>query len=74
MPRMAKSHNLGSGAMIMGREHPTESMIVGSDFAPLLREPYLLLQIRMRVLNGDWEATFRTWYPGFRSHILPAVA
>ena len=26
----------------------------------------LLLQIRTRVLNGDWEATFREWYPGFR--------
>jgi hypothetical protein len=20
------------------------------------------------VLNGEWEETFRTWYPGFRSH------
>jgi hypothetical protein len=25
-----------------------------------------LLQIRTRVLNGDWEASFREWYPGFR--------
>jgi hypothetical protein len=25
-----------------------------------------LLQIRTRVLNGDWEATCREWYPGFR--------
>jgi hypothetical protein len=32
------------------------------------RGAHLLLQIRTRVLNGDWEATFRTWYPGFRSH------
>jgi hypothetical protein len=39
-----------------------------------LRGAHLLLQIRTRVLNGDWEATFRTWYPGFRAHILPAVA
>jgi hypothetical protein len=38
------------------------------------RGAHRLLQIRTRVLNGDWEATFRTWYPGFRSHILPAVA
>jgi hypothetical protein len=38
------------------------------------RGAHLLLQIRTRVLNGDWEATFRTWYPGFRSHTLPAVA
>jgi hypothetical protein len=29
---------------------------------------HLLLQIRTRVLNGEWEETFRTWYPGFRSH------
>jgi hypothetical protein len=26
---------------------------------------HLLLQIRTRVLNGDWEATFREWYLGF---------
>ena len=30
------------------------------------RGAHLLLQIRTRVLNGDWEATFREWYPGFR--------
>jgi hypothetical protein len=32
------------------------------------RGAHLLLQIRTRVLNGEWEATFRTWYPGFQSH------
>jgi hypothetical protein len=32
------------------------------------RGAHLLLQIRPRVLNGEWEATFRTWYPGFRAH------
>jgi hypothetical protein len=26
----------------------------------------LLLQIRTRVLNEEWEDTFRHWYPGFR--------
>ena len=31
------------------------------------RGAHLLLQIRTRVLNGDWEATFRKWYPGFRA-------
>jgi hypothetical protein len=31
------------------------------------RGTHLLLQIRTRVLNGDWEATFREWYPGFRA-------
>jgi hypothetical protein len=38
------------------------------------RGPHLLLQIRTRVLNGEWEATFRTWSPGFRTHTLPAAA
>ena len=28
---------------------------------------HLLLQVRTHVLNDDWEATFRNWYPGFRS-------
>jgi hypothetical protein len=31
------------------------------------RGAHLLLQIRTQVLNGDWEATFQKWYPGFRS-------
>jgi hypothetical protein len=31
------------------------------------RGAHLLLQIRTRVLNGDWEATFQEWYPGFRA-------
>jgi hypothetical protein len=30
------------------------------------RGAHLLPQIRTRVLNGDWEATSREWYPGFR--------
>jgi hypothetical protein len=34
--KVAKSHNLGSGAMIVGREHLTESMFVGS-YALLVR-------------------------------------
>jgi hypothetical protein len=25
-----------------------------------------LLQIRTRVLNEEWEETFRRWYPAFR--------
>ena len=32
------------------------------------RGAHLLLQMRPRVLNDEWEATCRTWYPGFRSH------
>jgi hypothetical protein len=38
------------------------------------RGAHLLLQIRTRVLNGEWEATFRAWYPGFRSHAQPGAA
>ena len=38
------------------------------------RGAHLLLQIRTRVLNGEWEATFRQWYPGFRAHTKPVVA
>jgi hypothetical protein len=38
------------------------------------RGAHLLLQIRTRVLNGDWEDTFRTWYPGFRAHAMPRAA
>jgi hypothetical protein len=38
------------------------------------RGAHLLLQIRTRVLNGEWEATFRQWYPGFRAHAKCAVA
>src|SRR5262249_17812063 len=34
----------------------------------------LLLQIRTRVLNGEWEATFHQWYPGFRAHTTPVAA
>ena len=38
------------------------------------RGAHLLLQIRTRVLNGEWEATFRTWFPGFRSYAQPVAA
>jgi hypothetical protein len=38
------------------------------------RGAHLLLQIRTRVLNGDWEATFREWYPGFRAVPQPVAA
>jgi len=30
------------------------------------RGAHLLLQIRTRVLNSDWEPTVREWYPGLR--------
>lgn len=38
------------------------------------RGAHLLLQIRTRVLNNDWEAIFRNWYPGFRAHSMAAAA
>jgi hypothetical protein len=38
------------------------------------RGAHLLLQIRTPVLSGEWEATFRTWYPGFRAHTPPLAA
>ena len=38
------------------------------------RGAHLLRQIRTRVLNGDWEATFREWYPGFRAAPQPRAA
>jgi hypothetical protein len=30
------------------------------------RGAYLLLQIRTRVLDEEWENTFRRWYPDFQ--------
>src|SRR6266436_3964753 len=38
------------------------------------RGAHLLLQIRTRVLNGDWEDVFRRWYPGFRAQTPPVFA
>jgi|SRR6266850_2526134 len=38
------------------------------------RGAHLLRQIRTRVLNGDGEATFREWYPGFCAAPQPMAA
>ena len=38
------------------------------------RGAHLLLQIRTRVLNGDWEVTCRAWDPGFRAAPQPMAA
>ncbi len=35
---------------------------------------HLLLQVRVQVLNDDWEDTFRTWYPNFRPVEIPDPA
>ncbi|MGH9764668.1 MAG: ISKra4 family transposase, partial [Blastocatellia bacterium] len=34
---------------------------------------HLLLQVRTRVLNGEWEDVFREWYPGFRPRSVRAA-
>ena len=34
---------------------------------------HLLLQVRTQVLNEDWDAAFRTWYPGFRPENTASV-
>lgn len=34
---------------------------------------HLLLQVRTQVINDDWEATFRRWYPDFRPVLTPAA-
>jgi hypothetical protein len=36
------------------------------------RGAHLLLQIRTRVLDEEWENTFRRWYPAFRPEGRPA--
>jgi hypothetical protein len=38
------------------------------------RGAHLLLQIRTRVLNNEWEDAFRRWYPGFRAQTQPVFA
>lgn len=38
------------------------------------RGAHLLLQIHTRVLNGEWEDSFRRWYPGFQAHPQPVYA
>jgi len=35
---------------------------------------HLLLQVRTQMLNGDWDDTFRTWYPHFRTLQTPGSA
>jgi len=35
---------------------------------------HLLLQVRTQVLNDEWDDTFRTWYPHFRSLQTPVSA
>ena len=34
----------------------------------------LLLQVRTAVLNAEWVATFRTWYPAFRPGLVAEEA
>jgi len=37
------------------------------------RGAHLLLQIRTRVLDQEWENTFRRWYPRFRPTVEVAI-
>jgi len=39
-----------------------------------LRGAHLLLQVRVQVLNDDWDDTFRVWYPNFRAAETQAAA
>jgi hypothetical protein len=71
----------GSSAIIVGANAPPElgmasHVMAWSAPAAGQRVPYglqrgfqraLLLQIRARVSNGDWETTFREWYLRFRA-------
>jgi len=34
---------------------------------------HLLLQVRTQVLNAEWEARFRRWYPRFRPVQTPVM-
>jgi len=34
---------------------------------------HLLLQVRTQVLNAEWEARFRSWYPRFRPVQTPVM-
>jgi hypothetical protein len=38
------------------------------------RGAHLLLQVRTRVLNEEWEETLRTWYPSFRQQAQNVAA
>lgn len=44
----------------------SKRMVKKQQMAWTQQDAHLLLQIRTRVLNGEWKATFRAWYPGFR--------
>jgi hypothetical protein len=44
----------------------SKRMVKRQQMAWSQRGAHLLLQIRTRVLNEEWENTFRRWYPAFR--------
>ena len=44
----------------------SKRMVKRQQMAWSQRGAHLLLQIRTRVLNEEWENTFRRWYPDFR--------
>ena len=67
-------HDLSILEKISGYYVVSKRMVKKQQMRWSQRGAHLLLQIRTRVLNGEWEATFRQWYPGFRTSTTPAVA
>jgi hypothetical protein len=47
----------------------SKRMVKRQQMAWSQRGAHLLLQIRTRVLNEEWENTFRRWYPAFRPRV-----
>jgi hypothetical protein len=47
----------------------SKRMVKRQQMAWSQRGAHLLLQIRTRVLNEEWENTFRKWYPAFRPRV-----
>ena len=47
----------------------SKRMVKRQQMAWSQRGAHLLLQIRTRVLNEEWEDSFRRWYPAFRPRV-----
>jgi hypothetical protein len=52
----------------------SKRMVKRQQMAWSQRGAHLLLQIRTRVLNEEWENTFRRWYPAFRPRVDAEVS
>jgi hypothetical protein len=75
-----RDHTRKVWALSTGVVESTVHQIVRQRFCPRQqmawtpRGAYLLRQIRTRVFNGGWEATFREWYPACRACPQPMAA